>query len=79
MTFQFIPIPLPPTADSSKLSEFGKEVKGFDPGRPWTEDKFKEIEEGLYKVRRYLVRLLGPDHGEVVCQGERRLMRGGGG
>lgn len=51
MTIEFIPILLPPSADSSKLSGFGKEVKGFDPGRPWTEDEFREIEEGLYKVR----------------------------
>lgn len=50
MTIEFLPIPLPPTADASKLSEFGREVRGFDPGKDWTEDEFREVEEGLYKV-----------------------------
>lgn len=50
MTIEFLPIPLPPSADASKLSEFGREVRGFDPGKDWTEDEFREIEEGLYKV-----------------------------
>lgn len=50
MPIEFLPIPLPPSADASKLSEFGREVRGFDPGKVWTEDEFREIEEGLYKV-----------------------------
>lgn len=59
MTIEFLPIPLPPSADASKLSEFGREVRGFDPGKDWTEDEFREIEEGLYKVCFLVLHPLG--------------------
>lgn len=50
MPIEFLPITLPPSADASRLSEFGREVRGFNPGKDWTESEFQEIEEGLYKV-----------------------------
>lgn len=53
MTIEFVPIPLPPSADASRLSNFGREVRGFDPGKEWTREEFRTIEEGLYKVRFY--------------------------
>jgi hypothetical protein len=46
------PIPLPPSADASKLSSFGREIKGVNPAdiTPGSE-LFKEIESALYTVR----------------------------
>lgn len=45
------PLPLPPSADPSKFTDFGREVKGVNPGA-LTPEEFKEIEQLLYKVRR---------------------------
>ena len=47
---QVLPLPLPPSADASKFTEFGREVKGVDPGN-LTPEQFRHIEELLYKVR----------------------------
>lgn len=49
MTIEVTSLPLPPTADPSKFAEFGREVKGVNPGT-LTAEQFKEIEELLYKV-----------------------------
>ena len=49
MAIEVLPLPLPPSADASKFKEFGREVKGVDVGN-LTPEKFKEIEELLYKV-----------------------------
>ena len=49
-SIQVASLPLPPSADASKFAEFGREVKGVDPGN-LTEEQFKVIEELLYKVR----------------------------
>ena len=49
MAIELAPLPLPPSADPSKFSEFGREVKGINPGT-LTPEQFKEIEELLYKV-----------------------------
>lgn len=49
MAIEVAPLPLPPSADASKLAEFGREVKGVDPGQ-LTPEQFQEIEELLYKV-----------------------------
>ena len=50
MAIELTPLPLPPSADASKFVDFGKEVKGVDPGN-LTEEQSKEIEKLLYKVR----------------------------
>lgn len=60
MTIEFLPIPLPPSADASRLSKFGREVKGFNPGKEWTDEEFRVIEEGLYKVRFSFFRFVIP-------------------
>ena len=49
MTIKIEPFPLPPTANSEKLSEFGRVVTGVDPAK-LSESEFKEIESLLYKV-----------------------------
>jgi hypothetical protein len=51
MAIELIPIPLPDSADASKLSNFGREVKGVNPAdiTPGSE-LFKEIESALYTV-----------------------------
>ncbi|KIP01365.1 hypothetical protein PHLGIDRAFT_20676 [Phlebiopsis gigantea 11061_1 CR5-6] len=48
MAIEVAPLPLPPSADPSKFAEFGREVKGINPG-VLTPEQFKEIEELLYK------------------------------
>lgn len=50
MAIDVAPLPLPPSADPSKFVDFGREVKGVDPGQ-LTDEQFKEIQELLYKVR----------------------------
>ena len=45
------PLPLPPSADASKFADFGREVKGVNPGA-LSPEEFKEIEQLPYKVRR---------------------------
>lgn len=49
MALEVVPLPLPPSADPTKFTDFGREVKGVNPGGLTTE-QFKEIEELLYKV-----------------------------
>jgi hypothetical protein len=50
MAIDLVPLPLPPSADGSKFVDFGREVKGVNPGN-FTPEEFKELEEALYKVR----------------------------
>ena len=52
MTIDLIPLALPASADASKLANFGREVKGVNPGILTTE-QFQEIQEALYKVCCY--------------------------
>lgn len=49
MTIDLVPLALPPLADVSKLVDFGREVKGINPGG-FTPEEFKELKEALYKV-----------------------------
>ncbi len=51
MAIELVPIPLPASADASKLAGFGRQVKGVNladiaPGS----ELFKEIESALYTV-----------------------------
>ena len=49
MPVRVLPVPLPPSADSSKFQDFGRIVEGVDPAN-LSPDEFKEIEQLLYKV-----------------------------
>ncbi|KDQ62933.1 hypothetical protein JAAARDRAFT_28900 [Jaapia argillacea MUCL 33604] len=55
MAIEVASLPLPASADPSKFVDFGKEVKGIDPGN-LTDDQFKEIQELLYKHDALLFR-----------------------
>ena len=52
MTIELTPLVLPASADPSKFANFGREVKGVNPGT-LTPEQFQEIQEALYKVCRY--------------------------
>ena len=52
MTIELIPLALPASADASKFVDFGRQVKGVNPGILTTE-QFQEVQEALYKVCRY--------------------------
>ena len=49
MTIELAPLPLPPSANPTKLADFGREGKGVAPGT-LTPEQFKEIEQLLYQV-----------------------------
>ena len=49
MAIQSVPLPLPPSADPSKFTRFGREVIGLDPGNLSPSD-FAEIQRLLYEV-----------------------------
>ena len=53
MTIQVLPLPVPPTADAAMLKDFGREVKGVNPGS-LTPEQFKEVHDLLYKVLQRL-------------------------
>jgi hypothetical protein len=55
MSVTVAPLPLPPSADPSKFSDFGREVIGLDAGN-LTPEQFKQVEELLYKVRKSIER-----------------------
>lgn len=52
MAIELVPLPLPASADASKFSQFGREVKGVKPEDITSgSELFKEISDALYKVR----------------------------
>jgi xanthine dioxygenase len=55
MTIELTALALPPSADASKFADFGREVKGVNPGT-LTPEQFQEIQEALYKVCRHHLR-----------------------
>ncbi|KAF9005953.1 Clavaminate synthase-like protein [Cyathus striatus] len=55
MAIELLPIPLPPTADSSKFKDFGREVKGINPSK-FTPEEFEELRQALYKYDALLFR-----------------------
>jgi len=48
-SIELAPLPLPPSADASRFSDFGREVKGVDPESITDPKQFEEIERLLYK------------------------------
>ena len=49
MAIELTPLPLPASADPSYFVDFGREVKGVNPGE-LTPAQFAEIHDALYKV-----------------------------
>ena len=49
MAIELAPLPLPASADLSYFVDFGREVKGVNPGEV-TQPQFSEIHDALYKV-----------------------------
>ena len=61
MPIETVPLALPPSADPSRFTQFGREVIGVDPGN-LSPIEFAEIERLLYTVRSILkVFYLVPD------------------
>lgn len=50
MPIEVLPVPFPPSADASKLKDFGRIIQGVDPAN-LSPEEFKELEELLYKAR----------------------------
>ncbi len=59
MAIELIPFTLPASADAAFFADFGREVKGVDPGN-FTPEQFKEIEQALYQVSAYWVTAILP-------------------
>ncbi|KAK0465906.1 taurine catabolism dioxygenase [Desarmillaria tabescens] len=55
MAIEFVPLPLPASADPTKFTTFGRQVKGVDPGN-FTPEQFQEIRDALYKHDALLFR-----------------------
>ncbi|KAJ3766451.1 taurine catabolism dioxygenase [Lentinula raphanica] len=55
MTIELVALPLPPTADASKFTDFGREVRGVDPGS-LSPELFEQIRDALYKHDALLFR-----------------------
>ncbi|KAH7886292.1 Clavaminate synthase-like protein [Phlebopus sp. FC_14] len=55
MAIELAPLPLPPSADPSKFVDFGRQVKGVNPGE-FTPELFAEIRDALYKHGALLFR-----------------------
>jgi xanthine dioxygenase len=50
MAIELVPLSLPASAEASRFVDFGREVKGVNPGS-LSPDEFKEVQEALYRVR----------------------------
>ena len=72
MTIKTVPFALPPSADTSKLSSFGREVIGTDPGDLSSSD-FAEIQDLLYKVP--ILRADALEHSLILFQYDALLFR----
>ncbi|KAJ3865726.1 hypothetical protein EV359DRAFT_38166 [Lentinula novae-zelandiae] len=55
MAVEFVPLPLPASADASKFIDFGREVRGVDPGS-LSPELFEQIKDALYKHDALLFR-----------------------
>jgi hypothetical protein len=70
MTIKTVPFALPPSADTSKLSSFGREVIGTDPGDLSSSD-FAEIQDLLYEVP--ILRPDAPEHSLILSHSSTML------
>lgn len=55
MAIEFLPLPLPASADPASFVDFGRQVKGIHPGE-LTPETFPEIRDALYKHGALLFR-----------------------
>ncbi|KAJ4470884.1 taurine catabolism dioxygenase [Lentinula aciculospora] len=55
MAIELIPLPLPASADASKFTDFGREVRGVDPGS-LSSELFEQVKDALYKHDALLFR-----------------------
>ncbi|KAG6335453.1 hypothetical protein ID866_3627 [Astraeus odoratus] len=55
MTIELVPLPLPASADPSKFIDFGREVKGVEPGN-LSPEQFADVSDALYKHSALLFR-----------------------
>lgn len=55
MAIELTPLPLPPSADPTKFVDFGREVKGVQPGK-LSPEEFAQIQDALYKHSALLFR-----------------------
>ena len=51
MAISLAPLPLPESGDTSKFADFGREVKGVNPGT-LSPEEFEQVKDALYKVGR---------------------------
>jgi hypothetical protein len=66
MAIELLPLPLPASADASKFKDFGREVKGVNPGE-LTPEEFEEVKKALYTVSA-ISRCISPDReANVLC------------
>ena len=54
MAIELTPLPLPTSADSSRFTDFGRQVIGLHPGK-LTPEQLTEIQEALYKARHIVI------------------------
>ncbi|KAJ3739744.1 taurine catabolism dioxygenase [Lentinula detonsa] len=55
MAIELVPLPLPASADASKFTDFGREVRGVDPGS-LSPELFEQVKDALYKHDALLFR-----------------------
>lgn len=55
MTLEFVPLPLPASADPNAFANFGRQVNGVHPGE-LTPEIFPQIRDALYKHGALLFR-----------------------
>ncbi|KIJ95268.1 hypothetical protein K443DRAFT_683161 [Laccaria amethystina LaAM-08-1] len=55
MAIELVPFPLPASADPSKFADFGREVKGINPGT-LSPEEFEQVKDALYKHDALLFR-----------------------
>ena len=49
MAIELVALPLPASADPTKFADFGREVKGVNPGT-LSPEEFEQVKDALYKV-----------------------------
>ena len=54
MAIELAPLPLPASADSSRFTDFGRQVVGLHPGK-LTPEQLTEIQEALYKAGQIVI------------------------
>ena len=62
-----VPLPLPPSTDPFRYSNFGRQVIGFDPGN-LTPSDFAEIQDLLHKVQVQTVQVQKPATGRFLIK-----------